>query len=260
MTSFFLGIDIGSVGSKAVIIDDHNMVSYAILPSGTNYVNTSASLKAEVLRKAGLQAGDIKAAAATGIGGRNAGADSYHGVILCDARGVNLTFPGARTIIDIGGQGSQIITIDGAGQVINFNASEICATGSARLLQLVARILQVDMDEIGPLSIKATKPSGFSTSCSVFLETEVITRISQGDKPEDILAGIHRSIAEKVSAMSRGVTLQQDVVIIGGGALDIGLVQSIEEKLGLKVLVPDNPRLTAALGSAILAGEHYADK
>ncbi len=257
MSGYFLGIDIGSVGSKAAIIDGNKIIASVVVPSGTNYATTAASVKEEVLNKAGLQPQDIKSSAATGTGGRNAGADSYHGVIVCDARGVNMTFPSARTIIDIGGQGSQIITVDEAGKVTNFNASEICATGSARLLQLVARILQVSMEDIGPLSMKASKPSNFSTSCSVFLETEVITRIAQGDRPEDILAGIHRSIAEKVSAMSRGVNIQGDVAVIGGGALDTGLVRSIEEKLGVKALVPENPRLMAALGAALIAREQH---
>ena len=257
MSGYFLGIDIGSVGSKAAIIDGNKIIASVVVPSGTNYATTAASVKEEVLNKAGFQPQDIKSSAATGTGGRNAGADSYHGVIVCDARGVNMTFPSARTTIDIGGQGSQIITVDEAGKVTNFNASEICATGSARLLQLVARILQVSMEDIGPLSMKASKPSNFSTSCSVFLETEVITRIAQGDRPEDILAGIHRSIAEKVSAMSRGVNIQGDVAVIGGGALDTGLVRSIEEKLGVKALVPENPRLMAALGAALIAREQH---
>jgi predicted CoA-substrate-specific enzyme activase len=258
VTEYFLGIDIGSVGSKAVIVNNKDIVASAVIPSGTNYVNTTAALKAEALGKAGLQASDIKVSAATGIGGRNAGADSYHGVIICSARGVSLSFPAARSIIDIGGQGSQVITIDEEGNIINFTASEICATGSARLLQVLARILQISMDQIGPLSLKATKPSNFSTSCSVFLETEVITRISQGDRPEDILAGIHHSIAEKVAAMARGFTLEKEVVIIGGGALDIGLVQAIEEKLAIKAIVPDNPRLMAALGAAVLARQSHS--
>jgi len=253
MSAYYMGIDIGSVGSKAVIIGSEKIIASTVIPSGTNYATTSAAVKADVLEQASLKESDITASAATGIGGRNAGAGSYHGVILCDARGVYFTFPTARSIVDIGGQGSQLTSIDEAGQVINFGVSEICATGSARLLQVVARILGISIEEIGPLSMKATKPSNFSTSCTVFLETEVITRISQGDKPEDILAGIHRSIADKISGMSRGVTLQPDIAIIGGGALDSGLVQAIEEKLVVKALVPGNPRIIAALGAALLA-------
>lgn len=253
MSGYYLGIDIGSVGSKAVIFNGSKVVSSVVIPSGTNYTTTAEAVKSEVLKLAGLKESDITASAATGIGGRNAGAGSYHGVILCDARGVNFTFPAARSIIDIGGQGSQLTSIDEAGQVINFGVSEICATGSARLLQVVARILQISIEEIGPLSMKATKPSNFSTSCTVFLETEVITRISQGDKPEDILAGIHRSIAEKISGMARGVALNPEVAVIGGGALDSGLVLAIEEKLAMKVLVPENPRIIAALGAALIA-------
>jgi len=252
--SYYLGIDVGSVGGKAVIIDASGViVTSSVVPSGTNYSTTAAALKDDVLQKAGLKPVDIKASGSTGTGGRNAVADSYHGVIICNARGVNLVFPTARTIVDIGGQGSQLIDIDENGQVINFNVSEICATGSARLLQLLARILQLNIEDLGPLSLKSTKPSSFSTSCTVFLETEVITRIAQGDKPEDILAGIHRSIADKVSALTRGVNIRPDVAVIGGGALDIGLVRSIEDKLGLKVLVPQNPRIIAALGAALIA-------
>ena len=125
MSGYFLGIDIGAAGSKAVLFDGEKILSSAVMPSGTNYTTTSAAVKAEVLKQAGLKESDITASAATGIGGRNAGTDSYHGVILCDARGVNLTFPAARTIIDIGGQGSQVITMDEVGRVINFNVSEI---------------------------------------------------------------------------------------------------------------------------------------
>jgi predicted CoA-substrate-specific enzyme activase len=257
MSSYYLGIDIGSVGSKAVIIDaDERIIAWGIQPSGTNYSTTASALKEDVLQEAGLKPPDLTASAATGTGGRNAGAGSYHGVIVCNAHGVNLLFPDVRTIVDIGGQGSQLIDIDEKGRVINFNISEICATGSARLLQLVARILQRSIEELGPLSMTSTKPSSFSTSCTVFLETEVITRIAQGDRPEDIVAGIHRSIADKVSALARGVTIKPGVAVIGGGALDIGLVKSIEDKLGLRVVIPENPRIIAALGASLLAREH----
>lgn len=253
MSGYFLGIDIGSASSKAVIIDEQKIVASMVMPSGNNYEATSAVLKRETLKKAGLREDQVLASAATGIGGKNAVADSYHGVIVCDARGANHLFPSVRTIIDIGGQGSQIITIDELGKVTDFKASEICATGSARVLQVVARILQITMDEIGPLSLKSSKPSGFSTSCTVFLETEVITRISQGDSPADILAGIHIAIADKISSMSRGVKLLQDIIVIGGGGLDIGLMPAIENRLGIKVSVPDNPLTVAALGAAVIA-------
>lgn len=253
MNNYYLGIDIGSVSSKAVVIDDKGIVALSVMPSGTNYASTSALIKDVAFKAAGIMENEITASAATGIGGRNAGCNSYHGVILCDAKGVHYLFPAVRSIIDIGGQGSQLISIDEDGRVINFNVSEICATGSARLLQVVARILGISIEDIGPLSMKSTRPSNFSTSCTVFLETEIITRISQGDKAEDILAGIHHSIADKISALSRGVDLQPDIAIIGGGALDSGLINTIEEKFGIKALVPDNPRIIAALGAALIA-------
>jgi (R)-2-hydroxyacyl-CoA dehydratese activating ATPase len=255
LSAYYLGIDIGSASAKAVIFDGRNIVASSIMPSGTNYPATALALKTDVLTAAGLKQEEIISSASTGSGGRKAGANKYYGVIVCDARGIHFSYPSARTIIDIGWRGSQVITIDADGLVINFNNSETCATGSARLIQVIAWILRMKVDELGPLSLKSTNPSNFSTSCSIFIETEVITRISQGDKPEDIMAGIHRSIADKIGSLSRGGTLEPDILIIGGGALDIGLVKAIEDNLQLKVVVPDNPRLIAALGAAVIASE-----
>jgi predicted CoA-substrate-specific enzyme activase len=255
LSGYYLGLDIGSISSKAVILNDRDIAAAAIMPSGVNHTVTASSIRAAVLEKAGLQPQDLKASTATGLANRNSGTDAFSGVMVCNARGSHFIFPSARTVIDIGGQGSQLIIVDQAGKVTNFNVSGMCATGSARLLQVVARIMQISLDDIGLISKTAIRPSSFSTSCSVFLETEVITRISQGDSPQDILAGIHETIAEKIGSMAASVTIQDDVVVIGGGALDAGLVANIGQKLGTKVLVPENPRLIAALGAAVISRE-----
>jgi predicted CoA-substrate-specific enzyme activase len=135
----------------------------------------------------------------------------------------------------------------------DFLMSEKCATGSGRFLQIIARILQVDLEDIGPLSLKSENPVEFSTNCAVFAESETISRIAEGAHAEDILAGVHRAMASKVAMLVKRIKMVPDVVLTGGGGEDAGLVQAISDVLGVKILVPDIPRLTAAFGAACLA-------
>ena len=133
--------------------------------------------------------------------------------------------------------------------------SEKCATGSGRFLQVISRILQVPLDEIGPLSLQSEKPVEFSTNCAVFAESETISRIAEGAKPADILAGVHRAMAAKVGMLVKRLKLEPDVVLTGGGGEDAGLVGAIGDALKLTIRVPEKPRLTAAFGAALLASE-----
>jgi predicted CoA-substrate-specific enzyme activase len=133
--------------------------------------------------------------------------------------------------------------------------SEKCATGSGRFLQVIARILRINVEDIGHLSLKSESPVEFSTNCAVFAESETISRIAEGARMEDILAGVHRALAAKVAMLVKRLKMEEDVVLTGGGAEDVGLVSAVSEALGVHVLVPDLPRLTAALGAATLAKE-----
>ncbi|MBM4432690.1 MAG: 2-hydroxyglutaryl-CoA dehydratase, partial [Chloroflexi bacterium] len=147
--------------------------------------------------------------------------------------------------------------INEKGQVINFVVSEKCAAGSGRFLNIMANVLRIKLEDIGPLSLKAKKPVTFTTGCAVFGESEAISRVSEGASKEDILAGVHKALAKKVSALVERVGLEKDCAISGGGALNIGLVKSVEEELGCKLLVPPQPQFVTALGAAIMAEEKH---
>jgi len=249
------GIDIGSVFAKAAIVSGE-LVSYHITPSGGNYKLTADETIKEALTKASLSAKDIAYVVATGYGASNVSlAHEIITEVSCQAKGISYVFPSVRTAIDIGGQFTRVFKVDDRGKATAFVLSEKCAAGSGRFLQVIARVLQIDLTEIGPLSLKSQERVDFNTGCAVFAESEAISRIAEGTLKEDILAGIHRAMAAKTMNLVERVGLEPDCALIGGRAKDVGLVKSIEEILELGLLVPEEPQIVAALGAALIAGE-----
>ncbi len=178
------------------------------------------------------------------------GPDGYRYFLSCC--GVRHSFPSARTVIDIGNQFSKAIKLDEGGKIANFVLNEKCAGGSGKFLQVIARILRMGVEEIGEMSLRSTKPVDFTTGCAVFAESEAVSRIAEGASPADILAGVHKAMASKIVNLVVRVGLFETCVVTGGGALDIGLVRTIEAELGTKVFVPGTPQISAALGAALL--------
>jgi len=253
------GVDIGAAFSKVVVFDGNKVISYYIAPSSGSYKDTAEKVVAEALAKAGLSAGDIAFTMATGYGAANvATRDGVASNISCQGRGASYLFPSVRTVIDVGGQLTKVLKLDDEGRVRAFLQSERCAAGSGKVLQVIARVLQVDLEEIGALSLKSRKRIDFNTGCAVFAETEAVSRVAEGAVKEDILAGLHRALAAKIQTLVERVRLEPDCALVGGGARDIGLVKSIEEIMGLKLLVPEEPRIVAALGAALIAEEKVA--
>lgn len=256
MAGYFAGIDIGSAFSKAVVVAGSELVSYHIIPSGGNYKLAADEVAGRALSEAKLSFNDIAYVVATGYGAANVAFSNQVATdIACQSRGVYNLFPSARTVIDIGGQFSRVFKVGEGGRATAFVLSEKCAGGSGRFLQVIARVLQIDLKEIGQLSLKSKNKLDFNTGCAVFAESEAISRIAEGASKEDILAGVHRALAAKVQNLVERVGLEPDCALIGGGAKDIGLVRSIEEGLGLSLLVPEEPQIVAALGAALIAKE-----
>jgi predicted CoA-substrate-specific enzyme activase len=253
---YVVGIDIGSAFSKAVVMAKSKILSYHVLPSGGNYKLTAEEVAREALAKANLSLADVAYTVATGYGAANV-SFSHQVVndISCDARGVFYLFPSARTVIDIGGQFTKVFKMNDRGRATSFLLSEKCAAGSGRFLQVIAKVLQVDLEDIGELSLRSKNKVDFNTGCAVFAESEAVSRIAEGAAKEDILAGLHRTLAAKIQTMVARVGLEPDCAVVGGGAKDIGLVKSIEEGLGCRLLVPEEPQIVAALGAALLAEE-----
>ncbi len=254
--AYTLGIDIGSGYSKAVVCEDGIIRSYAIAPSGGNYREAADKVVKETLDRIRISSKDILRTVATGYGATIVElSDQTVTDISCHALGVHHLFASARTVIDIGAQFSKAMRLDDNGGTTNFLLNEKCAGGSGKFLQLIARILHIEIDEIGRLSMTSTKPVQFTTGCAVFAESEAVSRVAEGALAGDILAGVHKAMASKIVNLVTRLGLEAACVVTGGGAKDLGLVKTIEAELGIPVLVPDEPQITAALGAALIAGK-----
>jgi len=258
-SQYYAGLDMGSVAIKAVVIRNGAIVASGLMPSGGQYKAVAEKVMATVLAKAAITFDDLSDLAITGLGGQSAPFEARQiSDISCHARGCHTLFPSARTMIDIGGQFTKTARITPKGSIADFLMSEKCATGSGRFLQVIARILQIPIEEIGPLSLQSQSPVEFSTNCAVFAESETISRIAEGAKPADILAGVHRAMAAKVKMLVKRIKMENDIVLTGGGGEDAGLVDAVGRAIGHEILVPESPRLTAAFGAACLAAENRA--
>jgi predicted CoA-substrate-specific enzyme activase len=256
----FAGIDIGSVTTKAVLISEREeILAFTQIPTGYDRQQSGAAALNLALEKIGKSAGDIAFIVSTGYGRRAfPAANKVLPEIVCHARGTKFLFPAVRTIIDIGGQDSKVMALDEGGRVIRFEMNDKCAAGTGRFLEvLTERILNLPIEELGPLSLKSQNPFTLSSICTVFAESEIISLLSEHRDKEDIAYGLNRAIAKRVIAMGVGgqITFEEPVVFSGGVARNVGVVKAIEEELGKKILVPDEPQITAALGAALFAKE-----
>jgi len=253
--AWFMGIDIGSVMSKGVVTRDGKLVAHRMLASGVNYRNVSLRLREELLADTGLGAEDITRTVTTGhAAGLIPLSNKHVADTQCCARGSNYIFPSVRMVIDVQGQSSQVIHLDERGQITGFAVSEACASGSGYFIEAIANVLQVPLEDIGSLSLYAKNPVTFTTGCAVFGESEAISRVAEGVTKEDIIAGVHKALAGKISVLIDRVGLEEPCAISGGGGLNIGLIRSIEE-LGIQLLIPSQPQIVNALGAALFAGE-----
>jgi predicted CoA-substrate-specific enzyme activase len=253
---YVIGIDIGSAFSKGILMCDQKIVESYIMPSGGNYTLAADRVKKGLISKAGLFSNDIVYTVATGYGANSvAFAHDVITDISCHSRGIFYLFPSVRTVVDVGDLFSKAFRIDERGNSLTFLLSGKCAGGSARVLQVIAKVLQVKVEEIGELSLTSQKRIDFNTGCAVFAETEAVSRIAEGASREDLLAGIHRALAAQINSLAERVGIERDYALVGGGARDVGLVKAVEEFSGFPIVVPEEPHLTAAIGAAVIAGE-----
>lgn len=252
----YLGIDIGSSSSKAVVLDaDGNVVGESVVNIGTGSSGPEKAIE-QALSEAGLTRKDIKKCVVTGYGRMTfKNADKQITEISCHAKGVNKLFENARTIIDIGGQDAKIIKLSKDGKVDNFAMNEKCAAGTGRFLEVMARVLDCKLEDLAQLAEKSTEDIVISSMCTVFAESEVISQLASGKKAEDVALGAHRSIAERVEGLCKRVGILPDVVMTGGVALNSSVVQALEELIGVPIMRPDSPQSVGALGAAVYAME-----
>lgn len=248
------GIDIGSITTKSAVMEERKLLGTKILFTGYNAEQAGTRVLDELLAELGLKRDDIGKTVSTGYG-RNSvkNADKAITEITCHAAGAFFNNPHIRSIIDIGGQDSKSICIDDTGKVKDFAMNDKCAAGTGRFLEVMARALEVDLDSFGEMSLHAENPSKISSLCTVFAESEVISLISKGEMRENIIAGIHESIAARVAAMANRIGIREPVMMTGGVAKNKGVVKALEDKLSMKIEISANAQENGAIGAALLA-------
>ncbi|HEX3011360.1 MAG TPA: acyl-CoA dehydratase activase [Syntrophomonadaceae bacterium] len=253
---YTMGIDIGSASSKVVILENgHSIAAETVVPVGTGTTGPTRALE-EALKQSELKREDIVRTIATGYGRVTfRGADEQISEITCHARGVHFLVPTVRTIIDIGGQDAKAIKLSPQGVVSNFVMNEKCAAGTGRFLEVMARVLEVDVGDLAELGAKAHKISPISSTCTVFAESEVISQLAAGETAADVVAGIHQSVARRVAGLVGRLGIIPDVVMTGGVAKNFGVVEAMQKALKMSVMVAPKSQLTGALGAALIAFE-----
>ncbi len=252
------GIDIGSITTDALLFDkEKGIAGYTILQTGADSRRVSEVALDKALGELGKSRSDLEYVVATGCGRKRASlAKETITEITCIAKGVNHLFPHARTIVDIGGQDTKAVRIDGRGRVVEFEMNDKCAAGTGRFIEVMANALKVDLDRIGELSLKHRKELTISSICTVFAESEVISLVSEGEELEDILYGIHRAIADRTMGLvNRLGGVEQEVVMAGGVAKNIGVVKALEKVMETDIKIPFESQVVSALGAALLALE-----
>jgi len=248
------GIDLGTQSVKAVILKDGAVLSRGQAFSGFDPAKAAEQAVAEALKKAQLSLKDVNHVTATGSGmDMSPYANSTISMMGADAKaGVHL-FPNAKTIIDIGAEEARAVKCDEKGIMIDFIVNERCAAGAGTFIEAMARALEVKLEEMGPLSLKAERASSINATCVIFGESDVVTLIHRQEPKPEIARAIFDAMADRISSMVYRLGVNPDVVLVGGVAKDVGFVASLKRKLGIDILIPEHPEFAGALGAALIA-------
>ena len=251
---YTLGIDVGSTASKCIILKDgQEIVAKSLIDVGTGTSGPQRAIET-VLAEAGMTKEDMAFTLATGYGRNSLDgiADKQMSELSCHARGAYFLFPGVHTVIDIGGQDVKILHIEN-GAMVNFQMNDKCAAGTGRFLDVMARVLEVKVEDLGRLGAMSTKKVGISSTCTVFAESEVISQLALGTDKCDIINGIHRSVAGRVTGLAHRVGVVPEVVMSGGVAQNTGIVKALENELGCPIKTSPLTQYNGALGAALFA-------
>ena len=252
----YLGVDIGSSSSKAVILDEHGQITgAAVVNSGAG--STGADQAVQIAQiKAGIQPEQIKKCVATGYGRMlYKGADKQITEISCHAKGVRHIQPEAKTIIDIGGQDAKVIRLRESGAVENFIMNEKCAAGTGRFLEVMTIVLGCSLQELSDMAAKGKDGVAISSVCTVFAESEMISQLAKGESAPDVALGALQAVSKRVAGMGNRIGITPEVVMSGGAALNQALVDTMEQTIGYPITRLESPQIMGALGAAKYAME-----
>jgi predicted CoA-substrate-specific enzyme activase len=257
----YCGVDIGARSIEVVLFDGAQVIESGVADSGISPRQNASKLFREVLSTARVHREHLRGIISTGYG-RNYFEGSHRAVseILCHARGVLYFFPGARTVIDIGGQDSKLIVIDEAGRVVDFVMNDRCAAGTGRFIEMVAHTAGIDLEDLNTLVAEHFQSVEVSSMCAVFAESEIVGLLQGGTPVPTILNGVFRAIAKRTSSMAGRSTVLPALVFTGGVARLEGVARALKGETGLEPLIPHDPQITGALGAAMIASESATDR
>jgi benzoyl-CoA reductase subunit D len=254
------GIDMGTQSVKVVILKDGAIISHGQAFSGFEPAKAAEQVVGEALKKARLSLTDVNHVTATGSGMEMAPyANSMISMMGADAKAGVYLFPKARTIIDVGAEEARAVKCDEKGIMIDFVVNERCAAGAGTFIEAMARALEVKLEEMGPLSLKAERASPINATCVIFGESDVVSLIHRQESKPEIARAIFDAMVDRVLSMVHRLGINPDVVLVGGVAKDVGFVASLKRKLGIDVLIPEYPEFTGALGAALVAASRVKE-
>ncbi len=248
------GIDIGSITTKAAILSEGEVLGTKVGFTGYSAVKAGKKVFEELLGELMLEITGIDKIVSTGYGRNSVDfADKSMTEIICHGAGAHFLNPYIRSIIDVGGQDSKALTIDEKGKVKEFVMNDKCAAGTGRFLEVMARALEIDLDNFAEFSCDTHEPASISSICTVFAESEVISLISKGVSRENIISGINESVASRVASLAKRIKAREPLMMTGGVAKNIGVVNALERALEMKIEVPEMAQENGAIGAAVLA-------
>jgi predicted CoA-substrate-specific enzyme activase len=256
--AYAAGVDVGSTQTKAVIIDEEKqIVSRSLIDTGANVVLAAQNSFNDALERAGIREEEVEYVIGTGYGRyRVTFGNAQVTEISCHGRGAVHMFPDTRTVVDMGGQDTKAIKVSPDGEIVDFCMNDKCAAGTGRFLGAAAAALDIPLDDLGSTALQSQKSVRISTTCTVFAESEVLSWLGKGKKIEDILWGVHQSIASRSVGLIRRVGIEEQVTFTGGVTLNVAMIKAIEEKLETTLNVSEDSHYMGALGAALFALDH----
>lgn len=251
------GVDVGSTATKAALLDENRkLLARAMVDTGANVVRAAETAFRKALELAHLEEWEVGYTVGTGYGRYKVSfGNAQITEISCHGRGAIALFPGTRTILDIGGQDTKAIKVDEKGDVLDFCMNDKCAAGTGRFLSAAADVMELPLDELGPVSLRAAKALKITNVCTVFVEAEIMNQLAAGSKVEEILAGVHASIAGRSIGLLRRVGLEDEITFTGGVSRNAGMVAALERRLERKINVHPDAQYIGAIGAALFALE-----
>ncbi len=256
--AYAAGVDVGSTQTKAVIInEDQKIVGRALIDTGANVVQAAENAFERALKESRLRDGEVEYIIGTGYGRyRVTFGHAQVTEISCHGRGAVKVFSQTRTVLDMGGQDTKAIRVSPTGEIVDFCMNDKCAAGTGRFLGAAASALEIPLDDLGATALASKKPVRISTTCTVFAESEVLAWLGKGKKIEDILWGVHQSIASRSASLLRRVGIEEQVTFTGGVTRNAGMIRALEDKLGVTLNVSPESHYIGALGAALFALDH----